>query len=147
MGLRPTKEDQEEARKAMEEMGLTEMALRNVSELSGGEQQSVLLARALAQGASLLLFDEPTSSLDLARTRLTLSLLRKAVKEGGRSALVSLHDVNLALELGDHFFLLKEGKLLHEGDETILNEKTIEETYGVKAEILEAKGRRIVMFH
>jgi iron complex transport system ATP-binding protein len=125
--------DEEKTMEALTKMGLLELLDRNVNELSGGERQKVALARALAQEATLLLLDEPTSSLDLKNQEMLISLLMELHKEK-LSMLISIHDINTALRLGDSFYMFKEGKIAHAGDEMVVNQASILDVYGAKLE-------------
>ena len=90
-------------------MDLEECAHREVNALSGGERQKVSIARALAQQAPVLLFDEPTSSLDLRNQLEVLDMTKQVVRQQGLAAVVILHDLNLALRFADRFLVMKEG--------------------------------------
>jgi len=112
-------------------MGLDEFALRPVSTLSGGEAQKVIIARALAQEPRVLLLDEPTSSLDLRNQLEVLNLVSRIVRTEGISAVVAIHDINLALRFADLFVLLKDGSIHAAGSKEDLTPEVIEEVYGV----------------
>ena len=104
--------------KALARLGLEELSKRPMEELSGGERQRVALARTLLTGADLYLLDEPTASLDVKRQHGFFHLLRRLAGEEGASALVSVHDPNLALAYGDRVLVLGGGRLtLVEGGE------------------------------
>jgi iron complex transport system ATP-binding protein len=107
-----TAKDVEAARLAIEETGLRDFRARLVNELSGGERQRVVLARALATEAPILLLDEPTANLDLAHQAAMLSLVRKRCDEKGAAAVVVTHDLNLASEFADRVLLIKDGRTL-----------------------------------
>lgn len=96
---------------ALEQTRLTSIAQRRVGELSGGEQQRVLLARALAQDTPILLLDEPTTHLDLEHQAGFLNLLRELTIQKNLSVLIVLHDLNLAGLYADHVALLVNGRL------------------------------------
>ncbi len=104
-------QDHAQVRWALERADLTHLATRKVGELSGGEQQRILLARALAQAAPVLLLDEPTTHLDLQHQSSLLNLLRELVAEGRMAALIVLHDLNLAGLYADRVALLVDGRL------------------------------------
>jgi iron complex transport system ATP-binding protein len=96
---------------AIERTHLQELQHRNIGELSGGEQQRVLLARALAQETPILLLDEPTSHLDLQHQSILLNLVRELSSEQGLAVLMALHDLNLAALYSDRVALLVGGRL------------------------------------
>ena len=104
-----TKRDLEIVQDVLRRMDLEECAHREVNALSGGERQKVSIARALAQQAPVLLFDEPTSSLDLRNQLEVLDMTKQVVRQQGLAAVVILHDLNLALRFADRFLVMKEG--------------------------------------
>lgn len=126
-------------------VGLDGMQLRNIDELSGGEAQKVMLARALVQQPKLLLLDEPTSNLDPKNQYGMLNLVRELAKERGISVLIVLHDLNLALRYCDRFFFMKDGTGCRCGGVEIVDEETIESVYGIHADIIEHGARKIVV--
>jgi iron complex transport system ATP-binding protein len=99
------------AREALTRTCLVELSDRRVGALSGGEQQRVLVARALTQQAPVLLMDEPTAHLDLRHQAGTLSLVRGLALADGLAVLVALHDLNLAAQYADRVALLADGEL------------------------------------
>lgn len=122
-------------------MGLKEMVLRQSNELSGGEYQKVLIARALAQEPQVLLLDEPTSNLDLKHQLDVLNLITSIVKEKEIAAVMAMHDLNLASRFSDKMIFLKSGKIYDAGKpETVLTAKNIREVYGVEAIVNENAG-------
>ncbi|MBQ9456938.1 MAG: ABC transporter ATP-binding protein [Bacilli bacterium] len=128
----PSKEDEKIVRDTLEEMGLASFAERNVLELSGGEKQKVAIARALAQQTDIIVFDEPTSNLDITNESAIVSAVSELAKEKGKTILFSIHDLNLALATGNHFLFLKEGSAIAEGDVSVFTEETVEKTFGIK---------------
>ena len=125
-------------------MNLKHLALKNVNELSGGERQKVAIARALVQEPKLLIFDEPTGNLDIANEQLILKETRKLVQNKDISILISIHDLNLALDFGDKFFFLKDGKLIHEGNKEIFTKEVIKNTFGIDVEIGEINNKKVI---
>jgi iron complex transport system ATP-binding protein len=103
--------DRRAAREALARTCSAELADRRVGELSGGERQRVLIARALAQAAPLLLMDEPTAHLDLKHQSGILSLVRELTRDKGLTVLIALHDLNLAAQYADRIALLAGGEL------------------------------------
>lgn len=144
-GFRAGKKDHETVQKILRDMHLEEFSARNVEELSGGEQQKVAIARALAQEPRLLVFDEPTGSLDLANEQLILSEARRAAKEKGVGILISLHDLNQALDLGDRFFFMKGGQIRRTGGQEIVTKEIIREIFDAEVQIIEADEKKIII--
>jgi iron complex transport system ATP-binding protein len=107
-----TAADQEIVRRALERAGLGALMNRPVTELSAGEAQRVVLARALAQGPAVLLVDEPTSHLDLRFQRELLDRLRQLAQDDRMAVVLALHDLNLAGLWADRVALLTGGRLL-----------------------------------
>lgn len=107
--------DHAATRQALELTRLASLSHRRVGELSGGEQQRVLLARALAQDAPLLLLDEPTTHLDLEHQTVFLNLIRRLAVEKRLAVLIILHDLNLASLYTDRVTLLSQGKVFATG--------------------------------
>ncbi len=144
-GFKAGKEDEAAAAAILREMKLEDFAARNVEELSGGERQKIAIARALAQEPRLLVFDEPTGNLDIANEQLIVEEARRAAREKGIGILISLHDLNRALELGDRFFLMKDGKIRHAGGLEIVTEDALRETFDASLRLVELDGRKIVL--
>ncbi|MEM4566081.1 MAG: ABC transporter ATP-binding protein [Archaeoglobaceae archaeon] len=121
------------------------LALRKLNELSGGELQLVLIARALAQQPRYLLLDEPTNNLDIKNQIEVMRLVKTAVKDKGISAIVTVHDINLALNYAEKILVLKEGKIFAFGGREVVNEELLCAVYGIKAEIVKYDGRVFVI--
>jgi len=120
----------------MERVGMTAFKLRNVNELSGGEAQKVMLARAFVQQPKLLLLDEPTSNLDPRNQYEMMKLVCQMAHEHGITVLVVIHDLNLALRYCNRFLFLKDGEVYDYGDETVVTEKALLDVYGIDASII-----------
>lgn len=112
---RETAKDLEQVRWAMERTDLLALASRSLGTLSGGEQQRVLIARALAQGSPILLFDEPTAHLDLRNQIEILFLIAKMARDERKSVLIALHDLNQAARIADRVALLCHGRMVSLG--------------------------------
>ena len=114
---------------------LDKLARRPLDQLSGGEIQKVALARALVQEPKLLLLDEPTSALDLKNQVELLSMLRRIISERNIMAILSMHDVNIAIRYTDRFLLLREGRLVGDVRHDGLTPEIIEQVYDLPVEI------------
>jgi len=120
------------ARNALAQCDLNEFGDRLMNELSGGERQRVVLARALATDARVLLLDEPTANLDLAHQAMMFRLVRGRCRELQASAIVITHDLNLAAEFADRVMLLQGGKVFAFGKPNeVLTESNLNEVYNV----------------
>jgi iron complex transport system ATP-binding protein len=126
-------------------MGLTEYALRPISTLSGGEAQKVMIARALAQEPKVLLLDEPTSSLDMRNQLEVMNLVTSVVKTEGVSAIIAIHDLNLALRFVDRFLIIKDGSIHAGGLKEDLTPEVIEEVYGVHSILRIVEGYPVII--
>lgn len=116
------------------------LAERAIGELSGGERARVLIARALAQDAGILIADEPTAGLDPAHT-LALFETFAAIAARGRAVIVALHDLSLALRYCPRVLLLKDGTVAASGPaRDVLTEHEIARVYGVSAKIADIDG-------
>jgi len=117
------REDEKAVRWALEAVDATALAARPTSELSDGEMQKALVARALAQEPDLMVLDEPTAFLDLPRRVELMALLRRLARETDRAFLLSTHDLDLALRSADRIWLLRAGGVMRTGapEDLVLN--------------------------
>jgi len=139
--------DHDLAEAALGRLGLLELAGRSVLEISGGERQLVLIARALAQEAPVLLLDEPTAHLDLHHRLQVLGLLRELAREG-RTVLVISHDLTLVARFCDRLALLSEGRLEVGTPAELLQPERLRKGFDLDAEILHtAAGEPVVVPH
>jgi ABC-type cobalamin/Fe3+-siderophores transport system ATPase subunit len=129
--------DEAAARQAMQRTQTLELAERRVGELSGGEQQRILLARALAQETPLLIMDEPTAHLDLQYQISLLEQVRMLAHQDGKAVLIALHDLNLVLRYADQVALLLDGRLQACGSPTdVLTSSLLSRAYKVPLQVL-----------
>lgn len=130
---------------AMEKTDTLKFRDRAFGELSGGEMQRVVVARAIAQTAPIMLLDEPTSSLDLQHQQRIYGILQQ-LNRSGTTVIVTTHDLNLASQYCRRILLLDRGKLTADGSpEAVLTEKRLEETYGARIERIQRDGRLFFM--
>ncbi len=126
-------------------LDLEDYALRRTTELSGGELQRVVIARALAQEPKILLLDEPISHLDIRNQLETMRVLKSITQEMNLTVVVVIHDLSMALRFADQFVLLKKGRLFAAGDKQIITTETIKEIYQINAEVLNISGVPVVV--
>ena len=105
----------------------------------------VMLARALAQEPTLLLLDEPTSSLDIRNQYQVLQITRDLCREQNLTAMIVIHDLNLALRFCDRFLLLREGEVYRYGGAEIFDADALRDVYGVKGSIVQVQGQSLVL--
>jgi iron complex transport system ATP-binding protein len=139
-----------EKRKAeaiLAEVGITPLAHRLFNQLSGGERQLVMLARALFQDAPIMLLDEPNSHLDFSNQHRMMGLMREIVKKRGVTALISLHDPNLALHYCDHAVMMKQGQVVFHGATTeVMEDGILQQVLGENIQTdYTVTGRHVVM--
>ena len=144
-GMNAGKGDYEIVERVLADMGLSEHALRNVEQLSGGERQKVAIARALAQEPSLLVLDEPTGNLDIANEQLIVDEAKRLAREKSIAVLCSIHDLNRAFTLGDKFFFLKDGAIIHSGDADAVTEQAIKNAFDIDVRIVEIENQKIIL--
>ncbi|ANM32241.1 hypothetical protein ABI59_13070 [Acidobacteria bacterium Mor1] len=131
-------EDRRVIEESMELTGVADLRRRPFQQLSGGERQRVVIARALAQQASLLLLDEPTAFLDLRHRVETYELLRRLHRDDGPAILLVSHDLNMTARYCSRLLLLGEGRLLADGAPgEVLNRELIRQAYGVDNQVLQ----------
>lgn len=134
---RTSKNDHLIVERALEQTRLISLAQRRVGELSGGEQQRVLLARALAQDTPILLLDEPTTHLDMEHQAVFLNLLRELTPQKNLTILIVLHDLNLAGLYADHVALLFKGKVHLTGKPAdVLTAQNLSRVYNVPVNVV-----------
>ena len=133
------KEDIEIAKQALQWAGLLEVQEENVNQLSGGMQQKVYIAMALAQNANTILMDEPTTYLDIAHQLRLMEMVKQLAKEGKAVVLV-LHDISQALRIADTVVVLKDGIILLEGtSKEVYESGVLEEAFQVKIQRLQTE--------
>ncbi len=140
-----SKRDLQITDKVLKLMQLEDYALRNTNELSGGELQKVIIARALVQEPKILLLDEPANNLDLKNQMEVMKIIKDISKTQNIASIVVMHDLNLTLRFSDKFIMLKNGKVYSEGDNKIINSKNIKDVYNVEAYVDYYKGIPIVV--
>jgi iron complex transport system ATP-binding protein len=131
--------------KTIEQIGIAHLAMRRVCDLSGGEIQKVIIARALAQSPEILLLDEPTSNLDLKNQLEVMGMIRRIVKDQSLSAIIAIHDLNIAVRFADSFIFLKDGRIHGVSSRKDLCSEMIQQVYGVAVTLKEVGGHTLVV--
>lgn len=139
--------DRRHCRELLARLDLTPLAERHLATLSGGELQRVVLARALAQDAPVLLLDEPTSALDLGRRVDALELVDELRRERGLTVLSAMHDLTLAAQFADRLVLLSDGRVTASGTPAeVLDEAKLSSCFGVTVRVFaDADGAPLVV--
>lgn len=140
-----SKKDLEITSNVLKLMQLEECALRYTKELSGGELQKVVIARALVQEPQFLLLDEPANNLDLKNQITVMKIIKDISRQQNISVIVVMHDLNLTLRFSDKFIMLKDGKIFSEGKSEVINPSNIREVYDVNAYVDHYHGIPIVV--
>ncbi|MGN0262154.1 MAG: ABC transporter ATP-binding protein [Eggerthellaceae bacterium] len=122
------------------QLDLERFSQRFIDELSGGERQKVHIARALAQEPEVLLLDEPTSALDPKNQMEVLHVVREITREESIATIMVIHDINLALRFCDRFLLIRDGKVVAQGDRSVVTGESLSATYDMPFKVIEADG-------
>lgn len=141
----PDKKDIQIVESVIRRMKLEDFALRYIDELSGGELQKVMLARALAQQPQVLLLDEPTSNLDLSNQYEVLEIIKDIARTDNISVILVIHDLNLALRYCDKFLLLKNNRIFSYGGPEVMTPENINEIYEIPVAVQELSGIKVVI--
>lgn len=131
-------DDEAEVANALELTGVGDLADRPVDELSGGQRQRAWISMALAQGTDILLLDEPTTYLDLAHSIEVLDLVDRLHEELGRTIVMVLHDLNLALRYSDQLIVMKQGTIVTSGrPQDVISEELLLDVFGLEAAVID----------
>ena len=141
---RVSSRDQKIVSQTLQFLSLEEFAFRRFDQLSGGERQRVIIAKAIAQDANLILMDEPTSDLDLKNQIGTMKSIAEMISQNsGKSALIAIHDINIAAKYADRILLLHEGKIVSNGPPSdVLTSENIAAVFGVSSQIIPSKANQ-----
>ncbi|WP_433678499.1 ABC transporter ATP-binding protein [Nocardia sp. CA-119907] len=140
--------DEDEVMAALAATGIAELADRALDELSGGQRQRAWISMALAQGTDILLLDEPTTYLDLAHSIEVLDLIDRLHDEHGRTVVMVLHDLNLAIRYSDRLIVMRDGRIVAQGAPAdIIDVALLREVFDLDASVLEdpVSGRPMIV--
>ena len=122
-------------------MEIDNLATKSLDQMSGGERQKVMLAKAIVQEPEIMLLDEPTTFLDMGYQLKIMETVRDLVSEKGICAIMTTHELNYALQYSDKIAILKDGKIMADGGPEVITTDVIREVYGVEAYIQNYAGR------
>lgn len=141
-------QDREIAEAAIEELALTDYALRPLNQLSGGERQRVFIARAIAQQPKIMLLDEPTNNLDMRFQIDVMERIRAMASRQGMTVVTILHDLNLAIAYADQAAFLKDGCIFACGEpRALLSKERIMDIFGVELDFAALNGVKYAVPH
>ena len=142
-----TADEKARGMEALRRVGIAECCFQRASTLSGGQQQRAAIARAMVQGAKVILADEPIASLDPESSRRVMDILAKVNREDGCTVVVSLHQVNVAMRYCARTVALHHGRVVYDGPSTALTPQLLRELYGAEADEILSLGDHIGSLH
>ena len=146
IGWRSSEKDEEIVLDILHLLNIEDLAMRDINEISGGQQQKVYIARALAQEPDVLLLDEPTSNLDIRHQLDVMDAIKNLVKEKGISAIMAIHDLNLGSRYADRIVMLNGGSIVAAGNpSSVLTSENIKRVYSVEAVVKNESGRPYIV--
>lgn len=146
LGWKNSQTDNTKVVEILRRMQIEDLAFTDFNQLSGGQQQKVIIARALAQEPDVLLLDEPTSSLDLRHQLEVMELVRNLAEEKGLTVAMAVHDLNMAACYADKIVLMKNGRIYDAGDaSSVLTSDNILSVYGVIATVKKENGKPYII--
>lgn len=140
----PNDDDNVIVEEVLKSLNLLHLALRDISQLSGGQRQKVFIARALAQKTNIIILDEPTSNLDMKHQKEVMHLLNKLTHEG-YTIIMALHDLNVAIQYCTDYLFLKSGYVRAAGDESIITEELISDVYDLDVQLINVNDRLVMI--
>lgn len=140
-----TKKDIEMVSDIIDALGMSKLALKYTTEISGGEFQKAQIARAIVQEPSVLVLDEPTNNLDISNQHRTMHMIMDLVRSRGMCTIMTMHDINLAVHYSDKLMFIKDGRIVAYGGTEVVTEELIEDIYGIESEIIYHRGIPLVV--
>ncbi len=140
-----TKKDLRMVSDIIDALGMSDLSLKYMDEISGGEFQKAQIARAIVQEPSVLVLDEPTNNLDISNQHRTMHMIMDIVRSRGMCTIMTMHDINLAVHYSDKLLFLKDGRTVAYGGTEIVTEELIKEVYGIESDIVYHRGVPLVV--
>lgn len=142
------KHDRDLVFEVMDKFSIRNIALKRMDELSGGERQKVVIAKAIVQETPVIFLDEPTNNLDIRFQIELMEILKKEVSVKNKLIIMAIHDINLAMRYTSEALILKDGKIISGGTiEDAINENSIKTAMNINNEIISHKGIKIMIPH
>ena len=146
VGWRSSEKDTKMVLEMLQMLNIKSFAMRDINELSGGQQQKVFIARALTQEPDVLLLDEPTSNLDIKHQLEVMDIIKNIVREKGIAAIMAIHDLNLASRYADRIVMMNGGEIFDAGDAAaVLTPENIKHVYDVEVKVNNHDGRPYIV--
>ncbi len=145
VGLKTSPKDFARVSHILQQLGLESLNMRKINQLSGGELQKVCIARAFVQEPEIFLLDEPTSNLDLKNQLDILHIIHDIVKKNSLTAVITMHNLNLAFRFADKIILLNEGKIFAQGAADSITPAILSQVYGARVEIISHNGNPVII--
>ncbi len=141
---KPTKNDFEITAQLLKSLHIEHIAMRDIDKLSGGQQQTVSIARALAQEPEVLLLDEPVSNLDIRHQIEVMELLHRLSAQG-IIIIIAIHDINMAVRYASKYIMLKNGEIFAQGGKETITKENIEHLFDIKVKIIEKNSDIVIV--
>jgi iron complex transport system ATP-binding protein len=145
VGLKTSPSDFAKVSHVLQQLGLENLVMRKINQLSGGELQKVCIARAFVQEPRIFLMDEPTSNLDLKNQFDILQTIHDLIKKNSLTAIITLHSLNLAFRFADNIILLNEGQIVAQGTAESITPEMLSKVYGIKIEMIRHNGHVVII--
>ena len=141
-----SKDDKQKVLDMANKLHINHLLDKEMDKISGGEKQKVLIAKALCQDTPIIIFDEPTNNLDITNQLTLINEIKRIAKEDNKTIIISMHDINLSLDVGDKFLLIKNGEIFAYGDRNIINEANIKSVFNINTKIIHENGKGIIIY-
>lgn len=147
-GGRNTKIDLDKIEEAIEYMLLKDIEDKYIDELSGGQRQRAYIAMIIAQDTKYILLDEPLNNLDIKYAVEMMNILKKLVKELGKTIVIVLHDINFATAYSDYVVAMKDGEIIAKGNvSNVISKKVLDNIYDFDFNIIDFEGQKVCVYY